>query len=99
MTADTLKASGLRATTPRVAIFDILEKASYPMGVQEVKKKLRAKRIDTATIYRTLETFKHARLVAHVDFQLGRALYELTEGKPDHHHIVCQKCNKIQDFT
>lgn len=67
------------------------------MSVQEVK--MGTKGVDTVTVYRTLEAFKRVGLVAQVDLQLGRALYELKEGKSDHHHIVCVNCKKIEDFT
>lgn len=95
--ADALKKRGFRVTAPRIRIFNVLQKASYPMSVQEVK--MGTKGVDTVTVYRTLEAFKRVGLVAQVDLQLGRALYELKEGKSDHHHIVCVSCKKIEDFT
>lgn len=94
-----LKKTGLRATAPRVLIFNILKKARYPLSAQDVKKHAGATPIDTVTIYRTLEAFKRAGLAVQVDFQLGRALYELTGGTRDHHHVVCVSCNRIEDFT
>jgi len=93
-----LKKAGLRATRPRVLILDVLKKAAYPLSVQDVKKRLQGK-VDTVTVYRTLEAFKLAGLAGHVDLQLGHSLYEFTEEKRDHHHVVCVSCNRIEDFT
>ncbi len=95
---DALRKRGLRATAARILIFNVLKKSRYPLSVHDVKKHREAKRIDTVTVYRTLEAFNRSGLVSQVDFRLGRAFYELSEGQ-DHHHIMCVNCNKIQDFT
>lgn len=96
---DALKKAGIRLTVPRIRIFSVLQKASYPMSIEDVKKHKDAKEIDTVTVYRTLEAFKRNGLVVQIDFRLGRALYEFVEEKRDHHHIVCTSCSKVEDFT
>lgn len=97
--ATLLRAHGMRATTPRLAVLSALRKAKYPMSAQDIAKAVRIKKVDMVTTYRTLESFKLAGIVAQVDLQRGRAYYELVAGRKDHHHIVCIHCNTIEDFV
>jgi Fur family ferric uptake transcriptional regulator len=69
------------------------------MSAQDVAKAVRTKKVDMVTTYRTLESFTTSGIAVQVNLQRGRAYYELTEDRKDHHHIVCINCNKIEDFT
>ncbi|MBY0539627.1 transcriptional repressor [Patescibacteria group bacterium] len=97
--ADLLRAHEMRATTPRLAVLSALRKTKYPMSAHDVAKAVRTKKVDMVTTYRTLESFKTAGIVTQVELQRGRAYYELSEGRKDHHHIVCINCDTVEDFT
>jgi len=90
-----LRSAELRATTQRVLLLATLIAEAKPLSVDDLG--LRTKNsLDTATIYRTLETFKEKGLVRRVDLDQGRALYE--HAGEHHHHIVCTKCGTIRDL-
>ena len=50
-----------------------------------------------ATIYRVLTQFEKAGLVKRHNFEGGYSLFELAEGE-HHDHMVCVKCNAIEEF-
>ena len=97
--AEIIRKAGFRATKPRLLVLSHLQKAKYPLGIKEIIESIGRKNVDQVTIYRILDSFKKAGLVVQVDFQHGRAYYELKDAKHDHHHIVCTNCDKIEDFT
>jgi len=90
--------AGLRATKPRLLLLSLLQKAKYPVSIKDLRSQLKRAGIDQVTAYRTLTSFKKIGIVSQVDFQFGSAYYELHDTKNDHHHIVCTKCRKVEDF-
>ncbi len=93
-----LRSVSLKATPKRIAILDILEHSKKPLTAEGVHKALRGKLIDQATIYRTLKDLTAKNILRQIDFQHGHAHYELASG-PDHHHLVCMRCGRVEDFT
>ena len=93
-----LNKAGLRATKPRLLLLELLEKTHTPLSIHDFVLKLRNNNIDQVTIYRSVETFTRVGIVREVDFQGQLARYELPDVDHDHHHIVCTKCHKIEDF-
>lgn len=51
------------------------------------------KTTDLATVYRSLEVFCNKGFVVKLEFGEGKYRYEIR--KNDHHHLICEKCNKI----
>lgn len=51
--------------------------------------------IGKATVYQNLRQMTDHGLVREVDVK-GVARFELDQG--NHHHLICQKCGKIDDF-
>lgn len=92
---DILRDSGYRATLARIAILKVLIKAGQPLKMIELKNKLERK-IDPATIYRTLESFFDKRLVRKVRFNDRSTRYEILLGVNHHHHVICQRCGKLE---
>lgn len=97
--ADIIRKAGFRATRPRLLVLSFLKKVTYPVGIKEIVVGVGSKNVDQVTVYRILDAFKKAGVVVQMDFQHGRAYYELKDAKHDHHHIICTGCNKIEDFT
>lgn len=94
-TEEILRTAGFRATAPRVRVLTFLQKQKYPVGAQEVAQSIQS--ADQVTVYRILDAFVEAGLARQVDLRQGRALYESIDTH-DHHHAVCTRCHKVQDF-
>ena len=87
----------MKVTKNRVSLVSALASRTEPITVSELKRTL-AKSMDKVTIYRTLEQFVIAGLVARVDFQHDHAHYELAVGRKHHHHIICTECGASEDI-
>jgi len=93
-----LRSAGFKATPGRLALLETLAKAKKPLPVDDILASMKRVSPDPATVYRALKELKDAGVIRHVDFQHGHAHYELG-GQTDHHHLVCIKCEKVEDFT
>lgn len=93
-----LNDSGLKKTTSRLAIIDILEKQKIPADVPTILKELRLKKILTnqVTVYRILNNFLEKGIINRIELHEGKFRFELARRK-HHHHLVCQNCGKIED--
>ncbi len=96
--ADTIRSAGFRATMPRLLVLSCLKKTQYPLSIKDIAEAGK-ENVDHVTVYRILDAFKKAGIVSQVDFQHGRAYYELKDERRDHHHIVCTSCRRVEDFT
>lgn len=96
-----LRRVGLKITTPRLKILDILT-GSQPrhLSAEDVYRRLieSGEDIGLATVYRVLTQFEGAGLVTRHHFEGGTAVFELNEGT-HHDHIVCVDCGKVEEFT
>jgi len=92
-----LAAHGCRMTKPRQEIFAVLNHS--PQSVVEIIEKLKKKNlsVDKVTIYRSLTNFVKLGLVEETQFKDKISVYELADHK-HHHHLVCEKCGKIEDI-
>lgn len=90
----------LRATPARVAVMKLLEETDMPIDIQMIKGYLRKEQIETdpATVFRIMNMFMEKGLVKQVSFNEGKFRYELAN-KPDHHHLICSSCAKVEDFS
>ncbi len=92
------KARGLRITHQRTEIFKaLIQHSDHPTteGIfHQVRKRLKTISLDT--VYRTIATFEEYGLVNkvhHID-NTTRIDHNLS----NHHHLVCSRCKKIEDF-
>jgi Fur family transcriptional regulator, ferric uptake regulator len=99
-----LKEIGLKATTPRLKILDLFQKAQASggarhMSAEDVYRVLMNEEMDIglATVYRVLTQFEQAGLLERHYFESGKAVFELNEGK-HHDHLVCTQCGKVEEF-
>ncbi len=96
-----LKKAGLKITTPRRRILDILEKATeHHMSAEDVYRVLleAGEEIGLATVYRVLTQFEEAGLVVRHHFEGGQSVFELDYGT-HHDHLVCVKCGRVEEFV
>jgi Fur family ferric uptake transcriptional regulator len=68
------------------------------VSIADLQKKAGKERVDSVTLYRSLETLMEKSLVRPVDLRHGHTDYELVQEGKHHHHIVCEKCGAIEDF-
>ncbi|MBN1384844.1 MAG: transcriptional repressor [Elusimicrobia bacterium] len=95
---------GYRVTVAREAILDVLGSSDKHLSAEDiyftVHKKYPA--IGLTTVYRTLDILVQMGFVYKFDFGDGRARFELMEdskGKRHHHHLVCNGCGRVIDYT
>jgi|SRR5579885_697282 len=90
----------LRATPARLAVMKLLEKTRIPVDVAMVKDYLDQQKIatDQATVFRIMHMFQEKGLVRQLSLNEGKFRYELA-AREDHHHLVCQVCGMIEDFS
>ncbi len=93
-----LRGVGFRATKQRVAMLSFLHATKGPQSVKTVADALKTK-ADFVTVYRALEALADKRIVVRIDLQHSHAHYELTSGRPHHHHLVCNSCGDIEDIA
>lgn len=95
-----LKKAGLKITTPRLKILQILENApDHHMSAEDVFRVLidSGEDIGLATVYRVLTQFEEAGLVIRHNFEGGQSVFELDHGE-HHDHLVCVKCGNVEEF-
>lgn len=85
---------GLRLTTPRKRVFDVLKSAHEPLTVAEVTKKCQDT-VDRASVYRTLALFEQLGATKRVTIGWKYKIELGDTFTPHHHHLVCQKCHKV----
>lgn len=104
-----LKEKGYRVTGPRRALLRLLSTTSEPLSVQEMYASVNPEpeegedpeeEINLVTVYRFINLLVDLGLVRRVEFGQGYYRYERAESQdgPHHHHLVCEKCGRIEDF-
>src|SRR5215470_19426957 len=93
--------AGLKVTTPRLRVLDILEQAEpHHLSAEDVYKRLLCadSSVGLATVYRVLTQFVDAGIVERHNFDDGRAVYEIC--KDDHHdHMVDVDSGRVTEFV
>jgi Fur family ferric uptake transcriptional regulator len=95
-----LKASGLKATLPRLKILEIFQNSRVRhLSAEDVYKLLLTESLDVglATVYRVLTQFEQAGLLSRNHFETGKAVFELNHGS-HHDHLVCLDCGRVEEF-
>jgi Fur family ferric uptake transcriptional regulator len=94
-----LKASGLKRTPMRVAVMELLGRATGPLAAPQVLEAL-PDTADTVTVYRTLNTLTDKKLLHRVrgDDRVWRYALSAHAGRPrhDHAHFVCEECGSVE---
>jgi len=95
--ADRLREAGLRATRPRILVYQVLREVGGHLSVDDVVTLLqdRSQRIPRMTVYNVVSDLSSAGLVMRADTGPGRAIYEA--GDKWHHHFVCRRCGRVID--
>ncbi len=101
MESQDLKNAGLKVTAPRLKILKLLEEsAEHHFAAEDIYRTLNdsGEEIGLATVYRVLAQFEQAGLVTRHNFEGGRAVFELYDGK-HHDHMVCLETGEVIEFV
>ncbi|MBU2437819.1 MAG: transcriptional repressor [Acidobacteria bacterium] len=92
-----------RWTASREAILDLLSRTSEHLSAKDIYSALHARdpRIGLTTIYRTLDLLQTIGFVHKIVMKDGQARYELRpdKGVDHHHHLICNRCGRIIDYS
>ena len=96
-----LRKAGLKVTSPRLKILEVLEtSAERHLSAEAIYKALidSGEEFGIATVYRVLTQFEQAGLVARHNFEGGTSVFELAD-RTHHDHMVCLETGKIIEFV
>jgi Fur family ferric uptake transcriptional regulator len=98
---DFLSRRNLRVTAQRRAIIDTVFSTSAHFTAEQLLawSRRRDKSVSRATVYRTLPLLTQSGLVREMDFGKAFKFYDPNYADhPDHHHIICEDCDRIVEF-
>ncbi|MDP2326228.1 MAG: ferric iron uptake transcriptional regulator [Gammaproteobacteria bacterium] len=96
-----LRKAGLKATTPRLRILEILEEGGpHHLSAENIYHRLcdAGDDVGLATVYRVLTQFEQAGLVTRNNFAADHAVFELDSGR-HHDHMVCIETGRVVEFS
>ena len=91
-----LRAAGLRVTSPRIAVLDVLADRPHVDAdtvARAVRDRLGA--VSTQAVYDVLAALCRTGLVRRIEPAGSAALFERQSG--NHHHLVCRTCGLVTD--
>jgi Fur family ferric uptake transcriptional regulator len=94
-----LNLPGLRITSQRALILDIVRQGEGHLDADEVYRRARQiqPRLSLSTVYRNLQTLKKLGLVEEVHIDETHHHYEI-KSSTEHHHLVCLGCGRVIEF-
>lgn len=95
-----LREHNLPVTAQRLAIADVLLTSERHLSAEDVAKEVsaRGKAVGTATVYRAIDTLLESGLLVERDFGEGFRRFEPARDVPNHEHLVCTQCGKVEEF-
>ena len=95
-----LRNAGLKVTTPRLKILEILENSDQRhLSAEDVYRVLleTGSEVGLATVYRVLTQFETANLVTRHNFDGVQSVFEVVRGE-HHDHMVCIDTGQVVEF-
>jgi len=95
--ASRLRAAGMRVTSTRLAILEVVRSGRHP-AADDVARAVRERvgHVTLQAVYEALGAFTEAGLLRKIDIGTGPARYEARVGD-NHHHLVCRRCGAVED--
>jgi len=98
-----LHQEGKRLTKQRLKVLNLFENIGpgNHLSAEEVHNELIASnaKVSLATIYRTLRLLVQMGLLNERELSEGGHRYELLSNDfPDHHHLICIRCGRTEEF-
>jgi Fur family ferric uptake transcriptional regulator len=100
--AQALSDAGYRRGGARRAILELLDGQSCALSALEIQGLLsrRGRDVSRSSVYRVMEELEEIGLLQRVELGQGMGRYEAVRGEPGHHHhLVCDRCGRLQPFT
>jgi Fur family ferric uptake transcriptional regulator len=100
--ARALSDAGYRRGGARRAILELLDEQSCALSAVEIREALaRGNRdVSRSSVYRVTDELEEIGLLQRVELGQGMVRYEAVRGEPGHHHhLVCDRCGRLQPFT
>ena len=96
--ATRLREAGLRATTTRIAVLEVLDRAEDHPRVDQVIERVRATgvHISPQAAYDVCEALEGAGLARRIEPAGSPVRFESRVGD-NHHHLVCRECGTTAD--
>lgn len=97
-----LQKKSLKLTSQRRQLLDkILDMDKTHFTADDLVDQFRDQRprISKATVYRTLSVLVESSILEEHQFGESYKVYELSEGRPHHDHLICTSCGKILEFV
>ncbi len=96
-----LRNVGLKVTSPRLKILEVLETSDERhLSAEDIYRALlfNGHEFGLATVYRVLAQFEGAGLVDRHNFEGGMSVFELAD-RSHHDHMVCLETGKVIEFV
>ena len=93
---ESLEYLGYRATAPRKAMADLLQRKYEGFTVEALSEELPS--VSRATVYRNIKLFVDAGVVCRLTLMDGSHVYSVSRIGHHHHHYVCVDCGMVEEF-
>jgi len=100
--AQALADAGYRRGGARRAILELLDEQPCALSAVEIQDALsrRDRDVSRSSVYRVMEELEEIGLLQRVEIGQGMVRYEpVRSGPGHHHHLVCDRCGRLQPFT
>jgi Fur family ferric uptake transcriptional regulator len=102
LAAGALAAAGYRRGGARSAIVELLGEQHCALSAAEIEQQLRrrSRSVSRASVYRVIEELERIGMIQRVEVGQGRVRFEpLRHGSGHHHHLVCERCGRLEPFS
>lgn len=88
-----------RNTKTKTKLEEILKVTQKPLTLYELYSKVKKSLPKTAysTVFRIIQNLEKNKTVSKINWKDRGGLYEWAH-RPHHHHIVCEKCDSVEDI-
>ena len=96
----TMREAGLRCTAPRLQLARFLAGLPRHFSAEEALHEVNAGEgppVSRATLYRFLGQLERLGLLRRAQLAEGHGHYEFAEAQPEHCHLVCAKCGRVEE--
>lgn len=89
---------GYKKTKVRELLIGYLAQLKKPVDAQSLQDYLadNGQMVNKTTVYRELQFLLEQGIIVEVNFGDAKRRYEIA-GLPHHHHLVCNKCQQVED--
>jgi Fur family ferric uptake transcriptional regulator len=100
--AKALADAGYRRGGVRRSIVGLLDEQRCALSAGEIRDRLAARgsEVSRASVYRVIEELEQIGVLQRVEVGQGVVRYEPARGgAAHHHHLVCERCGRLEPFT